>query len=961
MANKTFAIYHTWPDLKNAEFEVIQRILSAANNIGAKVVVIDNSGFVLWSSQELSIRRGSRIVPESVDFAISLHFESPRVCDIYTYYALWQPLQFYEDFGYQISLDKFSTHNDFLSCHSDLADNHALNLFNGLQRPVMTPLPTLFHSLPEPFLEPDISANATLFYIGINWERIGRPKGRYHDLLVRLDARELINIYGPEQIHGVAPWAGFKTYSGELPFDGVSVTRAINNCGVCLALSSAAHKSTGIMSNRLFEGLASGAAVIATPNALIDKYFRDVVYVVEDHQGEAYLEQQIVSVLREIRRDPAKAEERVRAGQEILRKICSLEKSLEALFVQTPERRRHFVNSSLTEVDVTVILQLQGIDLNATVGKIREYSRQILCSVHLNIIAEPALIRDLDVMLSDIEMGSVKSVSLHPFDFEPSPEKFEGVPERSSATGQVIGAILSRNMSPYFAILNQCDEILSDHFASLAKSITRTKDSSCAISGSIVRSRDLKGKEYCSLFALGTSDQEALMAVQSNEKSGRFLFSSSLISQSYEPLLRLLDGEEHSLFALVALMNGPLERTAYATHIEDQTVPLSIREPAYAVDLQRQFIRDHFSHNGRWFSQMGYGKTIAAKTSQRAAASVRWETYHTRQHETKMVEIDRCYRTNLGGDGGEFLAAGFFDPEANAAWMGDERGVIEFSLPRHAAEHIEDFQIVLEMSGRKSIATGRDQHCTFILNQMAIAYTDLAERIGQIRLKIPMDILRTTSTFRLEIIADHADPVFDDHGKIIDPRPLSALLYSIAIIRDSDERLPIFNVNTTYSLAEGGEGTRALVRGFYGPERSVTWVCGRQGEIRFRIDKKPANPIFHIKIAGRSANGSGASQQVLVTLNGAKLAQTKVGHEARVLSFPLRDELREINHVLLDADHAEPVLDEHGSVLDPRLLGVSVLEIGVTDGDVAPSKPSRKWARRVSRRLKRAFQAGGEA
>ncbi|WP_447411939.1 hypothetical protein, partial [Clostridium perfringens] len=75
------------------------------------------------------------------DFVISLHFESPRLFDLYSYAALWNPADFYFIFGYDKSSMKLVSHNDALSCGSDLADNHALNLFRGLGRPV-TDLPT---------------------------------------------------------------------------------------------------------------------------------------------------------------------------------------------------------------------------------------------------------------------------------------------------------------------------------------------------------------------------------------------------------------------------------------------------------------------------------------------------------------------------------------------------------------------------------------------------------------------------------------------------------------------------------------------------------------------------------------------------------------------------------------------------------------------------------------------------
>src|ERR1700712_300054 len=117
--NNAFAIMHTWPDVRNAEYEVLQRLLAAAEAIGQSVAVIDNNGKVLWSSPALRLQIGEELPKDSVRYIISLHFESPRVLDIYSYYALWQPIEFYYDFGYSQSISKFSTHNDLLSCDSD--------------------------------------------------------------------------------------------------------------------------------------------------------------------------------------------------------------------------------------------------------------------------------------------------------------------------------------------------------------------------------------------------------------------------------------------------------------------------------------------------------------------------------------------------------------------------------------------------------------------------------------------------------------------------------------------------------------------------------------------------------------------------------------------------------------------------------------------------------------------------
>ncbi|MFC6791834.1 hypothetical protein ACFQE0_20880 [Methylobacterium komagatae] len=115
---------------------------------------MDNDGYPIWSTFKNIDPSDPRIDRDEYDFVISLHFESPRLFDIPSYSALWNPLEFYFMFGYEKSIMKLVSHNYALSCDSDLADNHALNLFQGLGRPV-TDLPKLFHSPPNPtFLPP---------------------------------------------------------------------------------------------------------------------------------------------------------------------------------------------------------------------------------------------------------------------------------------------------------------------------------------------------------------------------------------------------------------------------------------------------------------------------------------------------------------------------------------------------------------------------------------------------------------------------------------------------------------------------------------------------------------------------------------------------------------------------------------------------------------------------------------
>lgn len=931
-----FAIYHTWPNLRNAEYEVLQRVLGAARNIGCNVVVMDNSGRVLWSTPEMNIREGTELSPDRVDFAVSLHFESPRACDIYTYYALWQPIIFYEDFGYEKSLDKFSTHNDLLSCHSDIADNHALNIFNGIGRGPIEPLETLFHTLPEPFCEPNVTSESQLFYIGINWERIGKPKGRYHDLLVMLDKKELIKIYGPEEVHGVAPWGGFATYQGELPFDGHSIRDAINEAGICLALSSAAHRNTGIMSNRLFEGLAGGAAVIATPNPLIDKYFKDVVYEVDDSRGEGILGQEVQAALREIRLNPEKAMERVREGQRILREKCGLEASLKSIFDNNSARIQNFQSKVLLETEVTVILTFAAGNIIDLQERVADYSRQSFSKVHLHVLLDQNLADAVSIPLT----GSLVSLTLHPLKLEGQPSSFDGRRPKPQRTGPVVAQILDEVKTPYVAFLTQADRIFSDHFASLAKAIAACPGALVGASGSLREEQDATGSVTRSLSEAKFEDIESLVLVDGPVERGRFLFATSLFEQGQGYVLHLLDGEEFRLFALAGALEGPIAQSNYATHIEDRTAAISIREPVESVELQRQYVRDYYRRDGRWIDRVSRGRRMPAFVHAYApGAPIRWSNTLASGAQTKMLVADRTYFTRLGEPAVKCLVSGFSDPEGAAVWLAADRGVIEFSLPRGAAAVAEDYDIVLSLAGRRSVETGRLQHCTFTLNNVSVAYTALAEHFTEVRIRIPLNALHNTNVFRLEIAPDHAEQVVDSNGRVTDTRHLSLLLESITICRSDAGRVPSIQPDEKRYCVEGDPVVRAMFVGFYAPEGSHTWIAGTHAVLKFRVTEAMTHPVMRLTVAGRSSQ-DGESQKLFVAVGDRDAGEFAVSESLEMVEIACTpaEIANQVISVTLRARHAEPVVDEYGNLLDNRLLGVSIRDFGIFE-----SKPAN-WA-----------------
>lgn len=929
-----FAIIHTWPDLRNAEYEVLQRILGAAANVGIEVAVIDDNAQVLWATEGLSIPHKSRLSEDVVDFAISLHFLSPRVIDLHTYYALWQPIEFYHDFGYQSSIDKLSSHTDLISCDSDLADAHALNIFSALGREPQLPLPRMFHTLPEPFLTPNISSDSRLFYIGINWERLGRPKGRFHDLLVALDNKDLLDIYGPELVHGVAPWAGFESYRGELPFDGKSVKHAINHSGICLAFSSVPHKNAGIMSNRLFEGLAGGAAIIATPNALIDKYFSDVVYLVDDSRGEAALGQQVLTMMRRIRDNPEEAKRRVLEGQRILRETCSLERSLLALCEQTPARKAHFEQQFLAPCDVTVVLDARGGALSSVLAAYDALEGQIHARIDLHLICDERFAKQHRADLApDKPSGALNSVVLHPGRFQAASSTFDGPPPRNQRSGPFTRSALKGLKTQYFALMSLQDQPFRDHFSSLAKAFESNPEARLACSGMVVQTQDTHGLEARRYEGLRFVDRGSLTTVTGDGRRGRFMFRSELAADIPAHLFNMLDGEEHNYFRLAGALSGPLAESEHVSYSFRESDNWAQFRSTDAAEYQRQYIRDTFMRDSRLPERSAvYQREASTTSSTQQGPAIRWNDFTAPFEITHRMPVSRTLSAGLDGPALRYLTSGFAPAEPAFSWLAAERGVIDFVLPERMSR-FESYELVLSGSGRRSSITGLEQRCAVALNGKLISYVRVPEHYSDIVIALPTGPTEQDRSCHIELIPDHAEQVFGGAGEIVDERRLSLRLTAITLVSRT-QPVPVFTPGEAYECTTNGRGADALSKGFHTPEPDRTWVAGLEGDLRFALSSEPSDPVLSLDLIGRTSLATGRPQEVTVSVNEHVLGVFELKDEKQTIKIKLRPEdvAGFSVQVRLTAAHAEAVFDAAHVVVDGRLLGVAVCAIAVLEG-----------------------------
>ena len=207
-----FAIVKLWPEIKTAEDECIARLKISAIALGLECFEIHADGRLLESPDKV-------IQKKDVDFVLHLHYDTPKLYDAFSFVALWNPIQFYHEWGYSRTSRNLLTHDDFVSCSSPAADDHVARLI----RKVATHLPpffNLYHSLAG-IVHPPSLGDQKLFYAGINWDALRGGISRHQELLKRLDKTGNLRIFGPAILQGVKVWNGYDSYVREIPFYGI--------------------------------------------------------------------------------------------------------------------------------------------------------------------------------------------------------------------------------------------------------------------------------------------------------------------------------------------------------------------------------------------------------------------------------------------------------------------------------------------------------------------------------------------------------------------------------------------------------------------------------------------------------------------------------------------------------------------------------------------------------------------
>lgn len=319
------AIVDYWPNINNAETECIIRIVSAFKSLNYECILINRLGFLITDSS-------THVDEVSVDFVLALHFDSAKCWDAFTYFALWNPIEFYFQWNYIEKTNNVLSGDGFLSCGSLVADDHIARNLIGIGRSCDNVFLNLYHSTSENLLNFS-TVSRKLFYCGINWEKLSKKSGRHHELLKILDDKKIINIYGPELFEGVRVWDGYNSYQGSIAFDGKSLIKKIAQSGIGLVLSSEAHIKSGLMSSRLFESLAAGVPIICDQNPFAIKYFGDLLLYIDTNKPPYDVANQILNHIDWIKDNADAALEMARKAQLLYIDKFSLNVNLKHLLI----------------------------------------------------------------------------------------------------------------------------------------------------------------------------------------------------------------------------------------------------------------------------------------------------------------------------------------------------------------------------------------------------------------------------------------------------------------------------------------------------------------------------------------------------------------------------------------------------------------------------------------------------
>lgn len=355
-------------------------------------------------------------------------------------------------------------------------------------------------------IEPKLLENYKIFYVGINLDK-GKSKGRHYSLLKALDDKNILQLHGPDKIGDIVCWEGFKNYSGEIPFDGVSILNKINEAGICLAFQSKIHNIEEYVTNRIYEACASGAVIITDDNPKVRNIFKDSIYYVDIFQEEEKIIDDVLNIYNFIIENPKLAYEKAKKAQEIFLNNFTLEKSVENIILACDK-----VYKDINDKEK----QIELVDVIAFVDNQQDFE-------NINKQLSKQYYKNIKVYFSskiNLDTGKLNY-------------NYEIINTKENFYGKRFIELKDKLSGKYFAFINGISDMQSRHLLKLVNKMNESENLYC-FSGTYLKDYDNGGKyEVLNDKSIELSNYFALMANISYSDENKQIMTSFDMENMY--------------------------------------------------------------------------------------------------------------------------------------------------------------------------------------------------------------------------------------------------------------------------------------------------------------------------------------------------------------------------------------------------------------------------------------------
>ena len=581
----SFGIINPWPGDQSAESEVLTRMRRAANENNIECVMLDNFGHILDNQQKTTKRY---IDARSVDFIITTHYETPKLLDAFYYHTVWNPPEI------PLNLDYYTDRvaNQYLMNDDGSMYNHIRSMLMNKPRD-LEGASMLTASFPmSAILQPKIKKEPKMFYCGMNWEKVVHNSNRHEGLFKLLDKTKKIKFYGPEKVEawgGLRPWEGYSCYQHSIPFDGFSILNEINECGICLVLSSDIHRRAGAATNRTYEACAAGAVIISDENKFMLRHFKDAALFIDynkENPEDTY--KQIMEKYEWIITHPLEAQLLAEKAQKIFKEKFTLDVQLEKIFDNHFKRKKKNSEDLYCKDNSGVLLVTyvcNTLDIaNAKIWIKKIYNNidnQKYKNIILTVGVDPRICGEINNYVFEIS-GRIKVFPIQLFDKNGA---------RCLTDGQVIRELQFKIPHDYFMNTSIEEIWFQDHVTSLIRTM-EDEDSLSAYSG--MSTEDLNGFRHVAFYQ--NFEPEHLYESRNTSgylAAGQFIFSSKTHKYLPDFLFDCLDGKEHYAYANIICFKHE-KKLSFSKRMSLVCMANVEKRNNYILDfsMQERFIKD---------------------------------------------------------------------------------------------------------------------------------------------------------------------------------------------------------------------------------------------------------------------------------------------------------------------------------------------------------------------------------